>query len=159
MRFDPKRLVRDAERAQRARPGSLIGREITGVTRAVRDSLPVIHRLRDLGVTWAAIAQAMSEQGATQNDGKPLSVTRLTAIVSEVEAQMRRSAQDRRRRRQRPDLAPPPGDDLGTTGSRSGSDSPGDRPRSAHVDPNSATTEEQMRRAGLAELRKILKPE
>jgi hypothetical protein len=74
--LDPKRLARDAKRAQAQRPDAGIGRETTGVTRAVRAGLPVIRELRAAGVTWAAIAEAMGAQGVTQGAGAPLLVTK-----------------------------------------------------------------------------------
>ena len=60
MPLDPKRLLRDAKKAQTTRPATMVGRETTGVTRAVRAALPTIRRLRVAGVSWAAIAQALN---------------------------------------------------------------------------------------------------
>jgi hypothetical protein len=151
MPLDPKRLLRDAKKAQTTRPATMVGRETTGVTRAVRAALPTIRRLRVAGVSWAAIAQAMAEQGVRQKGDVPLTATRLTAIVGQVEAQdRRRDAAAAVRNRPdlfgaepvspvRPELAPEP-------------------PRGpAPADPPTHPTAEAIRRAGLAELNRILK--
>lgn len=169
MALDVKRLMRDAGKAQAARPGTAIGRETTGVTRAVRGSLSAIRKLREAGVTWKAIAEAMTAQGITQSGGKALTATRLTAIVSDVEAQMRRPARDLVRRGQRSDLAPGAGDACPGTASMARAaqvqrPKAGLRPPSSS-DPTSGhpahaerpATEAEIRRAGLAELQQILK--
>jgi DNA-binding transcriptional MerR regulator len=154
MTLDPKRLKRDSKHAQVDRPGSAIGREITGVTRAVRQNVSVIRQLRAEGVTWAAIAQAMSAQGITQSGGRALTATRLTAVFSEVEARTRRS-QASTRRKQRPDLAPRM-DPVGAHSSMRGPDPPAFQHLLKLDSPNHAT-EEDIRRAGLAELKNILR--
>ncbi|MEL6065097.1 MULTISPECIES: hypothetical protein [unclassified Methylobacterium] len=156
MTLDPKRLARDAKRVQATRPTAGIGRETTGVTRAVRDGLPMIRQLRASGITWAAIAAAMSAQGVTQGAGKPLTASRLTAIVGQVEAQLRRQAERAAARRARPDLADPKPPLAGDTATpapvapvpNTPSPAPG---RPAH------TSEEAIRRAGLDALHKLLK--
>lgn len=154
MPLDPKRLARDAKRAQAQRPDSSIGRETTGVTRAVRAGLPVIRQLRAAGVTWAAIAEALSAQGVTQGEGQPLTATRLTAIVTQVEAQERRTAERKARRRTRPDLTasseivPPPELSL--------PDPVAPAPPTPAGSGGHAT-EEEIRRAGLHDLRQLLK--
>lgn len=155
MPLDPKRLVRDAKKAQTARPATLVGRETTGVTRAVRAALPAIRTLRAAGVTWAAIAQAMAEQGVRQKGNVPLTATRLTAIVGQVEAQ------DRRRSaaaisRGRPDLAgatPASRDPVGPAHPPPREPAPADPPNRPAAHPSA----EAIRRAGLAELNRILK--
>ena len=98
----------------------------------------------------------MSAQGVTQGAGKPLTASRLTAIVGQVEAQLRRQAERAAARRARPDLA--------------GSQPPaiGDTAAPAPVAPVPATpppvpdraapaSEEAIRRAGLDALHKLLK--
>lgn len=93
MPLDPKQLRRDARRLHNARQPSLVGRETTGTTRAVREALPVIRQLRKDEVSWAAIAQALAEQGVVQGkDRIPLTTGRLTALVSQIEAQERKKA-------------------------------------------------------------------
>jgi len=155
MPLDPKRLVRDAKKAQTARPATMVGRETTGVTRAVRAALPTIRTLRAAGVTWAAIAQAMAEQGLRQKGDRSLTATRLTAIVGQVEAQERRRSAAAAPR-DRPDLA-------------GAVPAPRDPPRPAHSPPREPApadpsnrpathpSAEAIRRAGLAELNRILK--
>jgi hypothetical protein len=156
MTLDPKRLARDAKRVQATRPAGGIGRETTGVTRAVRDGLPIIRQLREGGITWAAIAAAMSAQGVTQGAGKPLTASRLTAIVGQVEAQLRRQAERAAVRRARPDLAGPQppltGDTVAPVLVATIPTIPSPVPdRTAHA------SEEAIRRAGLDALHKLLK--
>lgn len=153
MTLDPKRLARDAKRVQAARPAGGIGRETTGVTRAVRDGLPMIRQLRESGITWAAIAAAMSAQGVTQGAGKPLTASRLTAIVGQVEAQLRRQAEQAAVRRARPDLADAKPPLAGDT------DAPAPVPSTpSHVlDRPARASEEAIRRASLDSLHKLLK--
>lgn len=160
MPLDPKRLARDAKRAQARRPDTSIGRETTGVTRAVRAGLPVIRQLRAAGVTWAAIADAMSAQGVRQGEGKPLTATRLTAIVTQVEAQERRKAEREARRRTRPDLAVAP---EAISPPAPATPLPPSHPPAAlpalPATPGSGAraTEEEIRRAGLHDLHQLLK--
>lgn len=93
MPLDSKKLRQDALRLQKVRGTSSIGRETTGTSKAVRESLPTIHQLRRDGVSWAVIAQALAEQGVVQGkDRIPLTTGRLTALVSQIEAQQRKKA-------------------------------------------------------------------
>lgn len=158
MALDAKRLMRDAKLAQADRPGTAIGRETTGVTRAVRESVSVIRRLRAAGVSWKAIAQAMTAQGITQSGGEALTATRLTAIFSQVEARMGRPALDLARRERRSDLAPRAGETGPGASTASLADRMPDQPSDA-LQPGRPATEAEIRRAGLAELRKILRRE
>ena len=85
MPLDSKKLHQDALRLQKARQ--------VGTTKAVRDALPVIRELRKKEVSWAAIAQALAEQGVVQGkDRIPLTTSRLTALVSQIEALERKKA-------------------------------------------------------------------
>ena len=158
MALDAKRLMRDATLAQADRPGTAIGRETTGVTRAVRESVSVIRRLRAAGVSWKAIAQAMTAQGITQSGGKALTATRLTAIFSQVEARVGRPARDLARRQRRSDLAPRTGEMGAGASTASVADRIPDQPSDA-LQPGRPATEAEIQRAGLAELRKILRRE
>lgn len=158
MPLDPKRLARDANRAQAKRPDTGIGRETTGVTRAVRAGLPVIRQLRAAGVTWAAIAEAMSAQGVTQGAGTPLSATRLTAIVTQVEAQIRRKAEREAGRRSRSDLTLSSG--LLPPSHPAATSLPAPAAAPAPLPPSGSgvpATEEEIRRAGLNDLHQLLK--
>ncbi|SFT26624.1 hypothetical protein [Methylobacterium sp. yr668] len=156
MTLDPKRLARDAKRVQAARPAGGIGRETTGVTRAVRDGLPMIRQLRESGITWAAIAAAMSAQGVTQGAGKPLTASRLTAIVGQVEAQLRRQAEQAAVRRARPDLADAKPPLAGETDAPAPV-APVPSTPSPVLDRPARASEEAIRRAGLDSLHKLLK--
>lgn len=93
MPLDSKKLRQDAVRLQKARGTSPVGRETIGTSRSVREALPIIHQLRKDGVSWAAIAQALAQQGVVQGkDRIPLTTGRLTALVSQIEAQERKRA-------------------------------------------------------------------
>jgi len=93
MRLDPKKLRQDAQRLQKARRASLVGRETTGTTKAIREALPTIRQLRKDEVSWPAIAQALAAQGVVQGkDRIPLTAKRLTALVSQIEARERKKA-------------------------------------------------------------------
>lgn len=156
MTLDPKRLARDAKRVQATRPAGGIGRETTGVTRAVRDGLPMIRQLREGGITWAAIAAAMSAQGVTQGAGRPLTASRLTAIVGQVEAQLRRQAEQATARRARADLAAPQPALTGDTAAPAPI-APVPLASSPAPDTTAHASEEAIRRAGLDALHKLLK--
>jgi len=156
MTLDPKRLARDAKRVQATRPAGGIGRETTGVTRAVRDGLPMIRQLRQGGITWAAIAAAMSAQGVTQGAGRPLTASRLTAIVGQVEAQLRRQAEQITARRARADLAAPQPARTGDTAAPA-LIAPVPPVSSPAPDTTAHASEEAIRRAGLDALHKLLK--
>lgn len=85
MPVDPKKLHQDALRLEKARQ--------VGTTKAIRGALPVIRELRKKGVSWAAIAEGLAEQGLVQGkDRIPLTTSRLTALVSQIEAQERKKA-------------------------------------------------------------------
>jgi hypothetical protein len=105
--IDPKRLRRDAQRAEQELPRSGVGRQTTGSTTAVRAALPEIRRLRAEGVRWAAIAAALAGQGLIQGaDRRPLSASRLTATVSALERRERRRADKTAARQSRPNCRP-----------------------------------------------------
>ncbi|MCW6506965.1 hypothetical protein [Lichenifustis flavocetrariae] len=98
--------MRDAKKAQAKRPALIVGRETTGATRAIRLMLPTIRELRASGVTWAAIAEALAEQKITQADGEPLTASRLTSIVGQIEAQDARKTNREETRHPRSDNFP-----------------------------------------------------
>jgi hypothetical protein len=150
--LDSSRLIREAHKAQAVRPINLVGRETTGVTAAVRSALPVIRKLRLAKVTWSAIAAAISEQGLVRSDGSPLTASRLTAIVSQVERQRQRREESAAARRRRPDVAPLATHD--STLSVSPSTAAKQSPNTA-----SAGAEEELRRTALAELHALLRKE
>ncbi len=76
------------------------------MTRAVRDGLPMIRQLRESGITWAAIAAAMSAQGLNPGVQETPDASRLTAIVGQVEAQLRRQAKQAAVRRVHVPISP-----------------------------------------------------
>jgi hypothetical protein len=149
MPLDPRRLARDAKTLEAERPAGAIGRETTGVTRAVRALMPAIRELREAGVRWAAIAEALARQGVVGADGQPMKANRLTAVVDRIEqGQQRKVAKVRSRR---PDLARPP--PTGPTLPQP--DAPArDQPPPAATEHRTA---EQIARDGLSDLTAILK--
>lgn len=154
MPLDPKKLRQDAKRLQAARPPSTVGRETTGTTAAVKAALPVIYQLRQDGVSWPVIAQALADQGVVQGkDRIPLTTNRLTALVSQIEQQARRKAL-KASNRNRSDTAAPPG-----APARSLSLSAELATRSGVSDPAPSSTEDELRRAALDNLRDVLKKE
>lgn len=104
MPLDPRRLARDAKTLEAKRPAGAIGRETTGVTRAVRALMPAIRQLREAGVRWAAIAEALAWQGVVGPDGQPLKANRLTAVVDRIAQGEREKAAKAVARGGRPDL-------------------------------------------------------
>jgi hypothetical protein len=92
MSVDPKLLQRDARGFQKARR-----RKGRGTTEAIRAVLPTIYRLRSEGILWREIAEALGKQGIVQGQGKkrsPLTTTRLTALVRQIEAETESAALD-----------------------------------------------------------------
>lgn len=84
MTIDPTRLQRDAKRLKKSRQH----RKGPGTMAAVRAALPTIYRLRADGVLWKEIAAALGKQGVIEGKGKkriPVTETRLTALVTQIE--------------------------------------------------------------------------
>ncbi|WP_398464769.1 hypothetical protein [Tardiphaga sp.] len=99
MPLDPKKLRSDAKRLQQARLAAP-GRETIGTTSAVRAALPIIYELRNDGVAWSAIADALAKQGVVQGkDRVPITTHRLTALVNQIESQDRRRSEKNARPR------------------------------------------------------------
>ena len=91
MTLDLERLHSDAANFQQERVESFSSRETTGTTKAIREALPEIYRLREKGMLWSVIAAALSAQGVVQGkDRRPLTAKRLTAIVRQLEQQAER---------------------------------------------------------------------
>ena len=105
MPLDPRRLARDAKTLEVKRPAGAVGRETTGVTRAVRSLMPLIGDLRKSGVRWAAIADALALQGVVGSDGLPLKANRLTAVVDRIVRGEHAKAAKADARGRRPDLS------------------------------------------------------
>ena len=150
MPLDPRRLARDAKTLEADRPAAAIGRETTGVTRAVRALMPAIRELRQAGVRWAAIAEALARQGVVGSDGQPLKANRLTAVVDRIDSGERSKAAKADARGGRSDLSVAP--------------VPNAVPRPPHPPVNNQPssdaphrTAEQIRRDDLLDLEAILK--
>lgn len=101
--LDLDRLRREVRAANKpARVGA------AGTYAAVRAALPAIEALLAEGAEWQAIADALAAQGVTQGVGdkaRPVSRSRLTAVVSELRAQARRKAEREAGRGKRSDIA------------------------------------------------------
>ena len=102
--IDLKRLKTDAAKAQKELPP----RGSVGTFAAVRAALPAIEAMRAEGIGWSAIAEALAAQGLTQGAGpseQPITRTRLTSVVSELQKQRRRARSKQDQRLARSDLA------------------------------------------------------
>ncbi len=149
MALDPKRLLKDAKRLQKARLPTRAGHETTGTTRAIRAALPVIYQLREDGVSWSAIAAALADQGVVQGrDRIPLTTHRLTALVSQIEDQARNKAGNRVRSDTplRP-IEPARRVSLSSDLAR----------RPVAPDPQPSSTEDEIRSAALENIKSVLK--
>lgn len=152
MPLDPKQLRQDARRLQNARPGTSVGRESTGTTRAIRTALPVIYQLRKDGVSWTAIAEALAVQGVVQGkDRIPLTTNRLTAIVSQIEEQDRKKA-NKAGNRVRSDAPHHPAEPVSRLSLSSDLTT-----RPASLDPRPSSTEDELRTAALENIKSVLK--
>lgn len=151
MPLDPRRLARDAKTLEAKRPAGAIGRETTGVTRAVRALMPAIRELRKAGVRWAAIAEALARQGVVGPDGQPMKANRLTAVVDRIARGERSKVAKADVRDRRPDLAEASPPDLTL---RQPHIPVSDRPSPPDTKHRTA---EQIRRDDLLDLEAILK--
>ena len=151
MPLDPRRLARDANTLEVKRPAGAVGRETTGVTRAVRSLMPIIGDLRKSGVRWAAIADALALQGVVGSDGLPLKANRLTAVVDRIVRGEHAKAAKADARGRRTDLSV----------ARPSVPAPRQSQNPARVEPSPPDTRhrtaEEIRRAELADLDAILK--
>ena len=104
-RLDLRRLERDvadaAPRSEGLAPG---GRPATGLMAVVRDNLDALVAMQAGGVTWNAIAAALTKQGFATADGRDLTGAQITGIVSSVRRQAKRRAAKAATRQVRPDL-------------------------------------------------------
>lgn len=117
MDIDRRRFVRAARNAEKTRPKAVpVGAATTGASAAVRANLDLIRRLRNDGVRWAAIAQALTDQGVhrlVDGEPHPLTASRVTAIVRSIERQEAKTKTITSLRAGRSDLArPAPADPL-----------------------------------------------
>ncbi len=151
MPLDPRRLARDAKTLDAKRPAGAIGRETTGVTRAVRALMPAIRELREAGVRWAAIAEALAQQGVAGPDGQPMKANRLTAVVDRIARGERGQVAKADARDRRPDLSAAPPPDVAPRQPHGAVGDPPSLPDTRH------RTAEQIRRDDLSDLDAILK--
>lgn len=124
----------------------------------VRDNLDVLVAMQAGGVTWNAIAAALTKQGYATGDGRPLTGGQITGIVSSVRRQAKHRMAKAATRQTRPDLP-----------QRSTEREPARRlalsadlvPPPASRDPaalDPAQSEEGIRRENLDKLQDLLKP-
>ncbi|GJE00849.1 MULTISPECIES: hypothetical protein [Methylobacteriaceae] len=110
-RLDLSRLKRDLAASAKARDGMTLapgGRAATGLMAMVRDNLDALLALKASGSTWKEIAAGLTAQGYATADGRPLTDTQLTGVISSVRRQARRRAARAALRDMRPDLAAAP---------------------------------------------------
>ncbi|KMO35578.1 hypothetical protein [Methylobacterium aquaticum] len=104
-RLDLRRLARDADAASGGRREALApgGRPATGLMEAVRANLDALLALQAGGLTWDAIATALTAQGFTTAQGQPITGRNLTGIISSVRRQTAARAARMAARAARPD--------------------------------------------------------
>ncbi|NEU15033.1 hypothetical protein G3T14_23615 [Methylobacterium sp. BTF04] len=147
-------LAKDAKRFDALAPG---GKPATGLMAAVRDNLDALVALQASGVTWNAIAAGLTMQGFTTSDGRPLTGTQITGIVSSVRRQEIRRAAKAAVRLARGDLKPPPDQPVNERRLRLSPDLVAGADVQGRGDANLITTEEEIRRVRLSELQHLLK--
>lgn len=158
-RLDLRRLERDvanaAPRSAGLAPG---GRPATGLMAVVRDNLDALVAMQAGGVTWNAIAAALTKQGFATGDGRDLTGAQVTGIVSSVRRQAKRRAAKAATRQTRADL---PQQVLESRPKRR-LDLSADlaSPTASHdiAVSDAADTEEAIRRDNLDKLQGLLKP-
>jgi hypothetical protein len=145
--IDAKRLARDAKAAGVQRLNAAT--KIAGVVCAIGECMPAIAGLRGDGVTWASIAAALSQQGLTQRNGRPLTASRVTAIVSYIQNRDHKRDEKALRRVRRNDLSREV-----VPRARARSDTSAARSSFNHE--HETRSEEQIRRDGLKDLHNLL---
>lgn len=107
--LDLRRLKKDLaaapSRSEALAPG---GRPATGLMDVVREHLDELLALQRSGKSWTAIAAGLTAQGFATADGRPITGSNLTGIVSSVRRQARRKVDRAAARERRPDLSQPP---------------------------------------------------
>lgn len=162
-RLDLRRLERDTAvdtRATKLAPG---GKPITGLMALVRENLDALVALQAGGRTWGAIAAGLTAQGFRTADGRDLTASNLTGVISSVRRQAVRDLSRKAARRSRSDAvvdAPEP--ITGLVGSADTS-----KPVRPRLSPDltaaptatgrSPASEEERRRAALARAQSLLK--
>jgi hypothetical protein len=154
MPLDPKQLRRDAKRRQKARLQQKVGRTPTGATDAIRAVLPTIYQLRQEGLLWRTIAEAIGDQGVVQGKKRiPLTASRLTCLVRQIEVQEAKQAR-KSGKRDRSDAANQPAEPV-----RKLSLSPDLAPRPVASDGAPVLDEDELRRAAFEKLKTVFKKE
>ena len=127
----------------------------------VRTHLAMIEGLKAEGMTWVAIAAALTRQGVKQRNGKPLTGRRLTGLIHSIRRQEAGRQKASVRRASRADLVTEP---LAMSRPRPSKTSSPVPSRSAEAPHGEAETPaevrrsaEQIRREGLADLYDMLK--
>jgi hypothetical protein len=109
-RLDLNRLRKDAAASGTRRtdlaPG---GRPATGLMALVREHQEALVALQTGGLTWNAIAAALTAQGFTTADGRPLTGTHLTGLISSLRRQAARRSTREMARQGRADRPPAAG--------------------------------------------------
>lgn len=159
-RLDLRRLERELAAKARARGAKLApgGRPVTGLMELVRENLDALIALQASGSTWNEIASGLSAQGFTKADGRPLTGTALTGVISSVRRQAARQAARSATRQARADL-PVLGRVEGATRRLSlSADLVSSDPFHAIPASDASAAEEAIRRDNLDKLRDLLKP-
>jgi len=160
LRLDLRRLERElaaksGTRGERLAPG---GRPVTGLMDLVRENLDALIALQAAGSTWNEIAAGLSAQGYTKADGRPLSGTALTGIISSVRRQAARHAARSATRQARADLLAPGRADGCTRRLSLSADLSSSDPSRAIPASDASEAEESIRRDNLDKLQDLLKP-
>lgn len=105
-RLDLRRLERELVLAADARGPKLApgGRPVTGLMALVRENLDALVALQAGGSTWKEIAAGLTAQGYKTADGRALTDTDLTGVISSVRRQAKRDAARAATRQSRLDL-------------------------------------------------------
>jgi hypothetical protein len=125
----------------------------------VREHRDTLVALQASGLTWGAIAAALTAQGFTTADGRPLTGTHLTGLISSLRRQMKRREAKSAALLGRADLATATVPTLAPAGPRrlglaSDFDLP---PEPGRPGGDAAVDEAALRRANLAKLQDLLK--
>ncbi|NEU14590.1 hypothetical protein G3T14_21100 [Methylobacterium sp. BTF04] len=158
-RLDLRRLERELVLAADARGPKLApgGRPVTGLMALVRENLDALVALQAGGSTWKEIAAGLTAQGYKTADGRPLTDTDLTGVISSVRRQAKRDAARAATRQSRLDLPQraPHGPErrLSLSADLVSSASSHDPPA---ID--ASASEEAIRRENLDKLQDLLKP-
>lgn len=157
--LDLHRLERDvADTAARSAGLAPGGRPATGLMDVVRDNLDALTALQASGATWNAIAAALTKQGYATGDGRPLTGSQITGLISSVRRQARRRATKASTRRSLADLLPPVPDRGTELRLHLAADLVAPTaPRNSSAS-EAAETEEAIRRGNLDKLQGLLKP-